>query len=57
MAGLNSIYLLLGSNLGDRLQVMQSARDLIGKNVGRDQHMNHLFTKLHPGELLTNLLF
>jgi len=35
MAGLNSIYLLLGSNLGDRLLVMQSARDLIGKNVGR----------------------
>ena len=34
MAGLNSIYLLLGSNLGDRLLIMESARGLIGKNVG-----------------------
>jgi 2-amino-4-hydroxy-6-hydroxymethyldihydropteridine diphosphokinase len=28
------IYLLLGSNLGDRLLVMQSARDLIAEKVG-----------------------
>jgi 2-amino-4-hydroxy-6-hydroxymethyldihydropteridine diphosphokinase len=35
MAGLNSIYLLLGSNLGDRLQIMESARRMIGKNVGQ----------------------
>lgn len=35
MAGLNSIYLLLGSNLGDRLLVMESARGLISKKVGR----------------------
>lgn len=34
IAGLNSIYLLLGSNLGDRLLIMESARNLIGKNVG-----------------------
>ena len=31
----NTVYLLLGSNLGDRLQVMQSARGLIQKEIGQ----------------------
>lgn len=31
----NTVYLLLGSNLGDRLQIMQSARELIQKEIGR----------------------
>ena len=30
----NYVYLLLGSNLGDRLQVMQTARELIQKEIG-----------------------
>jgi len=30
----NDVYLLLGSNLGDRLQVMQTARELIQKEIG-----------------------
>lgn len=30
----NCIYLLLGSNLGDRMQIMQAARDLIQKEIG-----------------------
>ena len=34
MIGENSIYLLLGSNLGDRLLIMQAARELIQKRIG-----------------------
>ncbi|CAG5009187.1 Bifunctional folate synthesis protein [Dyadobacter sp. CECT 9275] len=34
MARSNSVYLLLGSNLGERSQVLQAARLLIGKRVG-----------------------
>ena len=39
----NIVYLLLGSNLGDRLQILQAARELIQKQIGEIDTISSIY--------------
>jgi 2-amino-4-hydroxy-6-hydroxymethyldihydropteridine diphosphokinase len=59
MAATGQVFLLLGSNLGDRLQVLAAAREAIGEQAGSIVTLNQVIeisTSLLPEDLLRIIL-